>query len=143
VSDRSPLLHARAAGRDLLLSVAELQEVVAPAPVTPVPGGPPGIQGVVVHQGEFLPVLAWKDLPGCDGARAEPAALAVFRRRLGVPLDRLVGTLEAPEAGWRPLPEEDAWSAFSGGACEVEGRALPLLDLDRLLALLHRFRTER
>lgn len=143
MSDRSTLLHARAAGRDLLLSVADLQEVVGPSAVTPVPGGPPGIQGVVVHQGEFLPVLAWKDLPGCGAGGAEPVALAVFGRRLGVPLERLVGTVEAPDTDWKPVPEEDPWNAFCGALCAMKGADLPLLDLDRLLALLHRFRTDR
>ncbi|BDU69427.1 hypothetical protein GETHOR_15280 [Geothrix oryzae] len=143
MSEHSSLLHVRAAGRDMLLSVADLWEVVAPAPVTRLPGGPPGIQGVVIHQGEFLPVLAWKDLPDCAEAGGDITAVAVFRRRLGVPLERLFGTLDPPEEGWRSSSEEDPCSAFTAGVCSLEGRDLPLLDVDRLLALLHRLRAER
>ncbi|WP_306592073.1 chemotaxis protein CheW [Geothrix sp. 21YS21S-4] len=143
MSERTSLLHARGGGRELLLSVADLQEVVAFAPVTPLPGGPPGIQGVVIHQGEFLPVLAWKDLPGCAAATGESTALAVFRRRLGIPLERLVGTVDTPAGDWAPCADEDPWNAFASGMCEVEGERRPVVDLDRLLVLLHRFRTER
>ena len=50
---------------DLLLDTLDLREVVASAPVAPLPGRSRGIQGVVFYQGEFLPVLAWEDLPGC------------------------------------------------------------------------------
>lgn len=142
MSEISSLLHVRAAGRDLLLSVSDLREMVAPTPVTRLPGGSMGIQGVVIHQGEFLPVLAWKDLPGCPGPFEETTAVAVFRRRLGIPLERLLGTLEAPEDGWRPPSEDEPWNAFTSSVCRLEGSDLPLLDLDRLLALLHRLRAE-
>ncbi|GLH66617.1 chemotaxis protein CheW [Geothrix edaphica] len=141
--ETSLLLRARAAGRDLLLPVADLREVVAFAPVTPVPGGPPGIQGVVLHQGEFLPVLDWTAIEGCP-ARLDPAvAMAVLRPRLGLPLDGLTGTVEAPEDGWGDPEEGDPWAAILAGCCQVEGEALPVLDPDRLLALLHRLRKGR
>jgi chemotaxis signal transduction protein len=140
VSEASTFLHAWAAGREILLLVHDLREVVAFTPVTPLPGGPLGIQGVVLHQGEFLPVLDWGAIPGCP-ARLEPAlAMAVLRPRLGLPLDRLIGTVEVPGEGWREPPEDDPWSPLMVSLCRMEGRGLPLLDPDRLLALLHRLR---
>jgi len=143
VSETSLFLHARAAGRELLLPVSDLREVVAFAPVTPIPGGPPGIQGVVLHQGEFLPVLDWTAIEGCP-ARLEPAvAMAVLRPRLGLPLEGLTGTVDAPEEGWRDPAEGDPWAPIMAGLCQVGGRDLPLLDPDRLLALLHRLRKAR
>jgi chemotaxis signal transduction protein len=136
-------LHARAAGMDLLISTMDLREVIGATPVSPVPGGPRGIQGVVIHQGEFLPILAWGDLPGCPARPAPPVALAVLRPRLGVPLERLVGTVEVPPEGWRE-PEgtesELVWLGRVGRLGEGEGR---LLDPDRLADLLRRFRVNR
>lgn len=136
-------LHVQVGGRDLLIATADLREVIAPAPISPLPGGPPGIKGVIIHQGEFLPVLAWKDLPGCPDPIGIPEALAVLRPRLGLPLDRLWGTVEVLDAPWPPVPADDPWQGLLAGFCPVGGRALPLLDVDRLIALLQRLRVER
>lgn len=137
------LLHVLAAGRDLLLPVQDLREVMAPLPVAPLPGAPVGIQGVVIHEGEFLPVLGWSDLPGSHGWAGPMAAMAVLRPRLGIPLERLLGTLELAPQVWSAPPEGDPWSPLMAGVCEVEGRSLPVLDPDRLIALLHRLHGER
>lgn len=143
-------LHVRAAGMDLLLSTQELREVVAPMPVSPIPGPSRGIQGVVIHEGEFLPVLAWQDLPGCPEApRAMTAmarpmtAMAVLRPRLGLPLERMVGTRTTLPAGWRALEESHPASAWVEAVGEVDGRSLWLVDPDRLVALLRRLRGDR
>ena len=132
------LLQARAAGRAFLLPVADLREVVAASPVTAIPGGPPGIQGVVLHQGEFLPVLDWAAVPGA-GQLGPPTAMAVLRPRLGLPLEGLTGTLERPEGSWSD-PMEDPWAPILAGLCRVGDLDLPVLDPDRLLGLLHRLR---
>lgn len=143
MSEAATLLHVQAAGRDLLLPVLDLREVTAPLPVAPLPGAPVGIHGVVVHEGEFLPVLRWSDLPGSSGWTGPMAALAVLRPRLGIPLDCLLGTLEAGEQAWSAPPEDDPWNPLMAGLCDVGGRSLPVLDPDRLVALLHRLHGER
>ncbi len=141
--DRGSWLQARAAGRDLLLSTLDLREVVTPTPVSPLPGRPRGIAGVVIHQGEFLPVLSWGDLPGCEVGTGTPVALAVMRLRLGIPLDRLVGTLDLGPEAWRETPEDDPWRPWVDAVGRVGERDLPRLDLDRLITLLRQFRGGR
>lgn len=143
MSEARVLLHAQAAGRAFLLPVSELREVVPGAPVTPIPSGPPGIRGVVLHHGEFLPVLDWGVLGGDPGPAAPPAVLAVLRPRLGLPLEGLAGTVEVPEGSWNDPPAEDAWRTILSGRCRLDGQDLPVLDPDRLLALLHRLRKAR
>lgn len=128
---------------DLLLSTLDLREVVASTPVAPLPGRPRGIHGVVIYQGEFLPVLAWEDLPGCPTPPARPMAMAVLRPRLGLPLERLIGTISPPPEAWQELDPGDARERWLGGVCRVGGQSLYLLDPDRLIALLHRLREER
>lgn len=120
-----------------------LREVVAFTPVTPLPGGPPGLQGVVLHQGEFLPVLDWTALEGCPDPLGPPVAMAVLRPRLGLPLQGLTGTVEALREGWRDPADGDPWASILEGLCQVDGEDLPVLDTDRLLALLHRLREGR
>jgi len=136
-------LHARAAGLDLLISTRDLREVIVAAPVAPVPGGPRGIQGVVIHQGEFLPILAWGELPGCPTRPGPPVALAVLRPRLGVPLERLVGTVQVPPEAWRDpqgTESELDWLGRVGRLGDRDGRHL---DPDQLADLLRRFRVNR
>ncbi|WP_243321144.1 chemotaxis protein CheW [Geothrix sp. SG200] len=143
MSDSRLLLHARAAGRAFLLPLSELREVVPGAPVAPIPSGPPGIQGVVLHHGEFLPVLDWGVVGGDPDHAAPPTVLAVLRPRLGLPLEGVAGTVEAPEGGLNDSPAEDAWRPILAGLCQLEDQELPVLDADRLLALLHRLRKAR
>lgn len=136
-------LHVRVAGMDLLLATRDLREVVAPLPVSAIPGGARGIQGVVMHQGEFLPVLAWEDLPGCGAPAGPTTALAVLRPRLGLPIERVVGTLgELPEP-WCAAAESEPASAWSGGSGMLGDRELRMVDADRLVALLRRLRADR
>lgn len=112
-------------------------------PVSPLPGGPPGIAGVILYQGEFLPVLDWAALPGCTKPSGHPVAMAVLWPRLGLPLERLIGTLDGEAESQQAPPEKDPWSGLMTGLHRVEGRDLPVLDPDRLLAVLYRLRMER
>ncbi len=143
MSEAPLFLHAKAAGRVFLLAVSELREVVPGAPVTPIPSGPPGIQGVVLHHGEFLPVLDWAVAGGNPDHAATPLVLAVLRPRLGLPLEGMAGTVEAPEGGLSDPPADDPWGPILAGVCRLGGEELPVLDSDRLLALLHRLRKAR
>lgn len=143
MSENALLLRGKAAGRNILLPMGDLREVVALTPITPLPGGPPGIQGVVLYQGEFLPVLDWTALQGCP-ARLEPAVvMAVLMPRLGLPLEGLTGTMEAPEEGWSDPAEGDLWAPILAKVCRVGGEELALLDPGHLLAVLHRLRKDR
>lgn len=143
MSESGTLLHVWAAGRQLLLPVQELREVTAFTPVTPLPGGPRGIEGVVLNQAEFLPVFDWGVLSDGTGSLPQATVMAVLRRRLGLPLERLIGTLAAPPTGWRGSPDGDPWHPILAGFWMVGEQELPLLDPDRLLALLHRLRMDR
>lgn len=143
MTESRTLLHVWAAGRQLLLPVMDLREVVTFTQATSLPGGPRGIEGVVLHQGEFLPVLDWAAMADASGPLPPASVMAVLRRRLGLPLERLIGTLEVPEAGWREAPEGDPWQPILAGFCAVGEQEVPLLDPDRLLAVLHRLRKDR
>ena len=138
------LLLARAGGRDLLLSALDLIEVLPAAPVTALPGPLPGIGGVILHQGEFLPVLDWAALPGGSRAPAPYAALAILKRRLALPLEFLSGALDrGPGALKTDPPGDDPWGPFLACACVLEGPPLPLLDADKLIGWLHLRRAAR
>jgi chemotaxis signal transduction protein len=128
---------------DLLLSTLDLREVVAPTPVSDLPGRPRGIQGVMIYQGEFLPVLAWADLPGCGVTPGLPVAMVVLRPRLALPIERLIGMISPPPDAWQETDESKARDAWLGGVCKVGDLSWPLVDPDRLITLLQRLRGDR
>jgi chemotaxis signal transduction protein len=142
--ERGILLLARAVSRDLLLSASDLIEVLPATPVTLLPGSLPGIAGVILHQGEFLPVLDWAALPGAAGPPRPPVAMAILKRRLALPLEFLSGALEGGRENLTvESPGADPWAPFMVCACAVEGSPLPLLDSDKLIDWLHRRRAGR
>lgn len=143
MSEQGSWLHVRASGMDLALSTLDLREVVGMEAISPLPGRPQGIQGVVVYQGEFLPVLAWADLPGCSLSTAHPSAMAVLRPRLAIPIERMIGMLDAAAAVFRDIDDDDPAAGWAGGLIHTGGLELRLLDPDRLIALLRRFRGDR
>lgn len=143
MSEQGSWLHVQASGMDLALSTRDLREVVAMEAVSPLPGRPQGIQGVVIFQGEFLPVLAWKDLPGCPDLVGSPTAMAVLRPRLAIPMDRMMGMIEASDTLLRKTDENDPVSSWSSGLLLLGSQELRVLDPVRLIALLRRFRGDR
>ncbi len=143
MSDLGAWIHVQAAGMDLLISTSDLREVVAASPISPLPGRPKGIQGVVVYYGEFLPVLAWEDLPGCEVPQAPPMAMAVLRPRLALPIERMIGSLTLPPGFWREVDETDPTHGWVSRGCDLDGLFFRLVDSDRLIALLQRFRGHR
>lgn len=143
VSKRSSWLHLKAAGLDLLLSILDIREVIPAAPTAPLPGRTRGIGGVVIYQGEFLPVLSWEDLPGTGRVSGSTVALAVLRPRLGLPIERLLGTLDELPGTWSSVTEAHPAGAWLQGLCHGEGQVWQVIDPDRLVALLRQYRGER
>jgi purine-binding chemotaxis protein CheW len=98
-------------------------EVLALGAVTPVPGAPPHLAGVVAHRGEVIPVVdlgrLFKGQPG-HGRRA-----VVLRAAGGV-----VGVLATEVLGVRSIDDHLL------GTVAVEGREVTLIEPDALLVFL-------
>jgi len=142
VANRIPCLQARVAGRDLLLPLRDLREVLPAMSISLLPGRPRGIQGVVVHEGEFLPVLAWTDLPGLSVGNRKPQALAVLRLRLGLPLEAQCGVLDSNPETWVDPETTEPWQSWLLAMVPLDGKLVPVLDADRLLAVLRALRQQ-
>ena len=145
MSELGTLILARAQGRDLLLEASQILEVLPAASVTPLPGPVPGIAGVLLYHGEFMPVLDWNALPGHPGGMIWASALAILKRRLALPLEGISGVLEQPRGegpGLEPA-EGDPWEEVLACRCTVGGVPMPLLDSDKLVGWLHHQRAKR
>ncbi|MEI6592776.1 MAG: chemotaxis protein CheW [Holophagaceae bacterium] len=133
-------LQVEAAGQHLLLSPADVLEVLPLMAIQPLPGASRGIEGVVLHNGAFLPVLAWRDLPACDGPSPPPSLLVVLRR-FGLPVVRVVGMVALPEDAWESEPEELARGWSGGRIAQGQGWGRKL-EPERLLGLLRELRAK-
>ena len=136
--DDHALILGRARGRSFLLAASDLMEIIPPEPVRPLPGTIPGIAGVVLYGGEFLPTLAWEQLPGPGGSESPTQAMAVLKRRLVLPLEHLDGDLEGELDSWEQAPPgDDPWALFLSCQYHVQDLRLPLIDADKLISWLH------
>ncbi|HJV89049.1 MAG TPA: hypothetical protein VJ623_01985 [Holophagaceae bacterium] len=134
MADSKLLLRAAVGDRELLIHAGDVEEVVPLEYLIPFPSDLPGLAGIMAHHGEPLPVLDW----GPYGAgEADCPFVAVLKRRLGVPLTRIleVRDLEGvPEVG---LKRGDPWNPMLGHRRRLSGHSQGVLDVEKLLALLH------
>ena len=140
MSDSGFWLQVEAAGQHLLLPPTAVVEVLPLVASQPLPGAPRGIEGVVLHAGGFLPVLAWPDLPAC-GASSAPPTLLVVLRRFGLPVVRVVGMVSLREDAWEPEPE-GLPKGWSGGRVHLAQGWGRMLDPERMLGLLRELRIQ-
>lgn len=127
-------LKAQAAGRTLLIPSADLLEVVPLDHLEPIPTPMPGLLGIMALRSGPLPVLDWEVFQ----TPAEGSGLvAVLRKRLGIPLERV---LEVRDVGGSPtvgLKRGDPWNAILSHRCRLSGHSHGVLEVEKLLALLH------
>jgi hypothetical protein len=69
--------------------------------------------------------------------------MAVLRPRLAIPIDRLIGIIDVSAAALQAVEEGDSAIGWTGGLFQLGELELRLLDPDRLVALLRRFRDGR
>jgi len=132
--DRALMLRGVVGERELWIPAADLQEVVALEAVHAFPSATPGLAGVVSHHGEPLPVLAWADF----GTTSPTGALvAILKKRLGVPLDRVVEVRMVEGTTEVGLKRGDAWNVLLGHRRRLSGHSHGVLDVEKLLSLLH------
>lgn len=113
------------------LPVEAVLEVARPARLTPVPGAPAHVVGVMNLRGEVLPVV---DLAALAGLRppGDATVIAVVESggaRAGLAVDAVVDVGELPE----PSPTDVAREYLSG-ASSVNGDLVGILDPDAALA---------
>ena len=122
------------------LSLAQVEEVLRPVPVTPVPGAGGGLLGVLLWRDLVVPVI---DLAGASSAFDSPPAGAAGRllvvrgvRRPGrvafpVRADLRVEPLPLPSRAWADGPRISPLAAL--GVFELAAGTVVVPDVDRIL----------
>ncbi|NYZ16828.1 chemotaxis protein CheW [Azospirillum sp. RWY-5-1] len=137
------------AGADYALPIGTVQEVLRPpASLTPLPGAPYFVDGIMTIRGSVLPVVSPRRLlrlsGGTTGDRPRIVTVAMGDARIGLLVDGIAGILRIPAAAIEPAPVlSSAQARLIGRVAALDGRqrtvllldTAQLLDLDGLAAL--------
>lgn len=136
VSDR--LLAFESGGSLFALPISEVREVSDLGALAAVPTLPQRLVSVTNHRGDALPVVSARALLEIvNGAESWPAQLLVLGGDtdepgiLGLPVDRVVGFIPAPDA---LAPEAKRGATWIRARASLDGRLLLVLDAAALLA---------
>lgn len=119
--------------------IGSVQEILRPLPVTPVPGAPPHVEGVINLRGRIISIV---DLRKRCGAPAEPQArnrIVVAEtggRSIGLMVDSASEVLRIAENSIEPPASVfgHAEPGFVTGVAKLANRLVILVDIAKLLA---------
>jgi chemotaxis signal transduction protein len=127
-------LKVQTAGGTLYIPSSDVVEVVPLEHIEPIPIPIAGILGVLSLRTGPLPLLDW-------GVFQTPAAstglVAVLRKRLGLPLERVLEVRDLAGAPTVGLKRGDPWNPILSHRCRLSGHSHGVLEVEKLLALLH------
>lgn len=119
-----------------------VREVARLGPITPVPGTPPALPGIISRHGAVLPVVDLRPLLGLATAPPTRASRLVVAQQgedaLALLVDAALDLVRIPAAAFGPLPPslDPGRGALLAGLAEHDGQPLMQLDLAALLRLL-------
>lgn len=119
--------------------IGSVQEILRPLPVTPVPGAPPHVEGVINLRGRIISVV---DLRKRCGAPAEPqrrnriVVAETGGRSIGLMVDSASEVLRIAENSIEPPASVfgQAEPGFVTGVAKLANRLVILVDIAKLLA---------
>ena len=121
------------------LPITAVQEILRPLPLTPVPGAPAHVEGVINLRGRILPVVDLRKRCGvpAEAGRKNRIVVAVSEgRRVGLMVDAASEVLRIPESAVdspaRLFGEQS--SGYVTGVAKLSGRLVILVDVGKLLA---------
>src|SRR4051812_25450235 len=125
--------------------IAEVQEIVAPLPLTELPHSPEIVAGVADHRGQVIPIVDMRarfrlpQLP--DRRRAKWILVRVEERTFGLAVDRVTDVFGTGGVEVRPAPTLGGGEDTRGivGVTSYEGALVFVLDVTRLYALVSAF----
>lgn len=140
--ERHRLLHLvtfRLDREEYGVDIQSVQEIIRAGDVTPVPGAPRHVRGVINLRGKIIPVVDLRrrfglaQVPESEDQRIVVVELG--EKRLGMLVDSVSQVIKIPYALMEEMPEE-ATSVdhdYIRGVGKLEGRLIVVLDLRRSL----------
>ncbi len=135
-----PMVVVLIDGQPFGIAGGPAKEIVAGARITPVPGAPPVIRGVILLRGEVEAVVDLRSVLGLEPAEVAPESRIVMVEghalRAGLLVDAVEDVADIP--GGMVLPAiagfDDRLRRMSAGTFSYQGRDAVVLDVERVLA---------
>lgn len=136
-------LTFQVAAEEYGIEILKVREIIGMLPITPVPGSPPVMQGVVNLRGKVIPVLSMRSRFGLPPGEPHPHNVVIVvdggdGTQIGLAVDRVREVAKFSEADTEPPPSYglniDANMVAALG--KSQNRIRILLDLGRVLAAI-------
>jgi purine-binding chemotaxis protein CheW len=149
-SELSPSEQSRALGGKYLtfflgaeeygIAILKVREIIGIVPVTPVPGTPPFMQGVINLRGKIIPVVDLRAKFGMPSqAASRETCIIVVRRHdieLGIVVDAVSEVRDVSANETEPMLDlgNEVSAEYFLGISKADGKVRLLLDIDRILS---------
>ncbi len=124
------------------VEIGSVQEIIRATDITPVPGAPDHVRGVINLRGKIIPVVDLRKrfgLPDCAvGDAQRTVVVELGQKRIGMLVDRVSQVIKVPAGVVEEIPEEATTleDKYIQGVGKLEGRLIIILDLNRSLLLV-------
>jgi len=123
------------------VEIASVQEIIRATDITPVPGAPSHVRGVINLRGKIIPVVdlrrrfALASVESSDNQRIIVVELG--EKRIGMLVDSVSQVIKVPAGVVEEMPEEatSVDENFIKGVGKLESRLIIILDLNKSLLL--------
>ncbi|MBX3374479.1 MAG: purine-binding chemotaxis protein CheW [Phycisphaeraceae bacterium] len=127
------------------LDILRVREIIAMIDITPLPGTPDFVRGIINLRGRIIPVVELRRRLGIAAAADDDQACIIVVERegregsdprlTGVIVDRVseIVDIDADSIGPAPRPARGTGAGFISGVGRVQDTVIPLLAIDRIL----------
>lgn len=142
--EQSELLHLvtfQLGKEEYGVEIASVQEIIRASDITPVPGAPTHVRGVINLRGKIIPVVDLRQrfaLPPVDSSDAQRIIVVELgQKRIGMLVDSVSQVIKVPSSVVEEMPEEATSidQNYIKGVGKLESRLIIILDLNRSLLL--------
>jgi len=123
------------------IEISSVQEIIRATDITPVPGAPEHVRGVINLRGKIIPVVDLRtrfSLPQAEASDAQRIVVVELKeKRLGMLVDSVSQVIKIPSGVVEEMPEEaiSVDENFIKGVGKLDSRLIIILDLNRSLLL--------
>jgi purine-binding chemotaxis protein CheW len=124
------------------VEIASVQEIIRATDITPVPGTPAHVRGVINLRGKIIPVVDLRTrffLPQTEATDAQRIVVIELKeKRIGILVDSVSQVIKIPADVVEEMPEEatSVDENFIRGVGKLDSRLIIILDLNRSLLLV-------